>query len=168
MQEVMCLTQVLWNGHGTLCKRMWLVSSLTSSRHLRGFCNKAMASYKSSRTTAYSKDLRWRIVYQRKALEYSMLRVAENLGVSPATVSRTEELFDHSVKAGVSRRPQSRGEAHSEGFQWCGLALFGCHGAELPGCLSLVVGWEFIIRSGVSLFTGLDYWTGLLDWPFCH
>ena len=31
-----------------------------------------MASYESLRSTAYSEDLRWRIVYQRKALEYSV------------------------------------------------------------------------------------------------
>ena len=42
--------------------------------------------YEPSRSKAYDSDLRWRIVYQHFALEYSVQKVSENLGVSPLYV----------------------------------------------------------------------------------
>ena len=45
------------------------------------------------RCSTYSDDLRWRMVYQRLALDFSCKRVATNLGVDPSTVSRTVQLF---------------------------------------------------------------------------
>lgn len=48
----------------------------------------------TNRTKAYDADLRWRIVYQRKAMEFTLQKVAQNLGVSVATAYRTEELSD--------------------------------------------------------------------------
>ena len=50
-------------------------------------------SYEPSRSKAYDSDLRWRIVYQRFALEYSVQKVSENLGVSQSTVRRIGSLF---------------------------------------------------------------------------
>jgi len=47
-------------------------------------------SYERTRTNAYSEDLRWRIIYQRLALDYSLQRVADNLGVGVATVLRSK------------------------------------------------------------------------------
>jgi len=70
-----------------------------------------MASYESARTAAYSEDLRWRMVYQRKALEYSVRRVAENLGVSPATVSRTLEVFDRTGTVSNQEYPEDHNRA---------------------------------------------------------
>ena len=75
--------------------------------HLRWFCNKAMASYESLRSTAYSEDHRWRIVYQRKVLDYSVRRVAENLGVSPAI----EELFDRTSTVSKQEYPEDHNHA---------------------------------------------------------
>ena len=43
---------------------------------------------------AYDSDLRWCIVYQHFALEYSVQQVSENLGVSQSTVRQIESLFD--------------------------------------------------------------------------
>lgn len=51
-------------------------------------------SYEPSRSKAYDNDVRWRIVYQRFALEYSVQRVSENLSVSQSTVRRIGDLFD--------------------------------------------------------------------------
>ena len=73
---------------------MWLVSLLTSkvTSALAVILQQSNDFLRnSSRNTAYNKDHRWRIVYQRKALEYSVRQVAENLGVSPATVHRIED-----------------------------------------------------------------------------
>ena len=50
-------------------------------------------SYEPSRSKACNNDIRWRIVYQRFALEYSV-RVSENLGISQSTVRRIGSLFD--------------------------------------------------------------------------
>ena len=38
-----------------------------------------MASCEHSRTSAYDEDVRWRIVYQHYALEYSNVRIADNM-----------------------------------------------------------------------------------------
>ena len=57
-------------------------------------------SYEPSRSKAYDSDIRWRIVYQRLALEYSVQRVSANLGVSQSTVRRIgscETLFNNNI-----------------------------------------------------------------------
>jgi len=50
-------------------------------------------SYEPHRSSAYSEDLRWRMVWQHLALGFSELRIAGNLGVDRSTVSRTIQLF---------------------------------------------------------------------------
>ena len=52
-----------------------------------------MTSYEPNRCSAYSDDLRWRIVWQCEGLEHSQKQVAQNLGIDKATVSRTCTLF---------------------------------------------------------------------------
>ena len=46
------------------------------------------------------------MVYQRNALEYSARRIAENLGVSPATVSRTLEVLDRTGTVSKQEYPE--------------------------------------------------------------
>ena len=53
----------------------------------------AMTSCEPHRSSAYSEDLRWRMVWQCEALGYTHAGVAENLGVDRTTVSRTLQLF---------------------------------------------------------------------------
>ena len=53
----------------------------------------AMSSYEPGRTCVYSKDLRWRMVYQRLGMGLSLKMVGENLGVDQSTIHRTVELF---------------------------------------------------------------------------
>ncbi len=53
-----------------------------------------MFSFESSRSKAYSSDLRWRMVYQRTLLGQSYSQIASNLNVDPSTVFRTVKLFE--------------------------------------------------------------------------
>ena len=50
-------------------------------------------SCEPARTSAYSEDLRWRMVWQSELLGYSQQTIAQNLGVDQSTVSRTLGLF---------------------------------------------------------------------------
>ena len=50
-------------------------------------------SYEPCRSSAYSEDLRWRVVWQREALGYRYSKIASNLGIDKSTVSRTLQLF---------------------------------------------------------------------------
>ena len=52
-----------------------------------------MSSCEPHRCSAYSEDLRWRIVWQTVALEHSNEEVAKDLGVDKSTVSRIVQLF---------------------------------------------------------------------------
>ena len=51
------------------------------------------SSYEPHRSSAYGEDLRWRMVWQTEALQYTNEQVANNLGVDRSTVSRTVCLF---------------------------------------------------------------------------
>jgi len=51
------------------------------------------ASYEPRRTSAYSEDLRWRIIWQREVLGLKSSEIAANLGVDCTTVWRTVKLF---------------------------------------------------------------------------
>ena len=50
-------------------------------------------SYEPSRTSAYSEDLRWRMVWHREILGFTYDQIAANLGVDKSTVQRTVQLF---------------------------------------------------------------------------
>ena len=50
-------------------------------------------SINPTRTSAYSEDLRWRMVWQKEGLGLSNNDIASNLGVDPSTVSRVVSLF---------------------------------------------------------------------------
>lgn len=54
----------------------------------------ATFSVEPHRTAAYSCDLRWRVIYQRLGMGLACVTVARNLGIDPATVSRTVALFE--------------------------------------------------------------------------
>lgn len=57
------------------------------------------------RQTAYDEDLRWRMVWQREALEYSYSVIASNLNVDKATVCRTIQLFRNTGKVSKKSYP---------------------------------------------------------------
>lgn len=64
-------------------------------------------SYEPGRSKAYGIDIRWRIVYQLRVLDYSVDRVSANLGISVSTVRRIGKLFDTTgsvdAKTGLTR-----------------------------------------------------------------
>ncbi len=67
-----------------------------------------MASCEPSRTSAYSEDLRWRIVWQREGLNKKCKDIASNLGVDAATVCRTLSLFRHTGSVHKKSYPSGR------------------------------------------------------------
>jgi transposase len=52
-----------------------------------------MSSCEKQRSSAYSDDLRWRMIWQKEALGLDDREVAKNLGVDASTVRRTVTLF---------------------------------------------------------------------------
>ena len=65
-----------------------------------------MASCEPLQCSAYSEDLRWRMVWQRQALGYTYQKVAENLGVDKSTVYRTLQLFESSGSVEKRKYPK--------------------------------------------------------------
>jgi len=57
--------------------------------------------------SAYSDDLRWRMVWQRLALGYTYKQIGANLGVDSSTVQRTTCLFERT--GNVHKRPYPEG-----------------------------------------------------------
>ena len=56
--------------------------------------SRPLFSCESKRSSAYSEDLRWRMIYQRVALRLSYEEIAKNLNVDPSTAWRTVSLFN--------------------------------------------------------------------------
>ena len=52
-----------------------------------------MSSYKPKRISAYSKDLRWCMVYQQLGMGFTFKAIASSLGVDSSTVHRTVEIL---------------------------------------------------------------------------
>ena len=59
----------------------------------------SLISAEPERKTAYSNDLRWRIVHQRIALNLPLVKIAQNLNVAISTVHHTYRLFEESGTA---------------------------------------------------------------------
>ena len=60
-------------------------------------------SCEPSRTKAYGADIRWRMIYQRMALELPLKTISQNLSVDVSTVRRTLVLFKNT--GSVNKRP---------------------------------------------------------------
>ncbi len=79
-------------------------------------------SAEPARKRAYSSDLRWRIVYQRIALNRSFERIAKNLNIARATAHRTFKIFERTGEVNASpcgspdRALDTVGELHLIGF----------------------------------------------------
>ena len=67
-----------------------------------------MTSCEPKRTRAYSEDLRWRMVWQREALQYSYEDIGSNLGVDMSTVIRTVSLFRTTGTVSKKEYPKDR------------------------------------------------------------
>lgn len=67
-----------------------------------------MTSCESRRSSAYSEDLRWRVVWQREGLGYSCKEIAQNLNIDTSTVYRTLRLFHNSGSVCKKVYPKDR------------------------------------------------------------
>ena len=61
-------------------------------------------SAEPARKKAYSADLRWRIIYQRLAMELPFYKIATNLNVASSTAHRTYHLFITTSDVASKRR----------------------------------------------------------------
>ena len=52
-----------------------------------------MASYEPHRSSAYSEDMRWRIIWQKYTLGYTFATIATNLNVDLSTIRRVLDTF---------------------------------------------------------------------------
>ena len=64
----------------------------------------ASCSAEPLRTSAYSSDMRWRMVYQHDVLGLSCREVARNLNVDASTVSRVTSRFEQTGGVDVKSR----------------------------------------------------------------
>lgn len=65
-------------------------------------------SYEPQRTSAYSEDMKWRMVWQSEALGLQYSDIAANLGVDSATVCRTVTRFRESGAVQKKKHPSLR------------------------------------------------------------
>ena len=65
-------------------------------------------SCERGRTSAYSNDLRWRIVWQHEAQGKSLSAIAESLCVDKSTVSRILRLFHQTGQISKKTYPKER------------------------------------------------------------
>ena len=66
-----------------------------------------MASCESKRSSAYSDDLRWRIIWQQEALNLKYSDIAVNLFVSESTVRRIVQRFETSGDVSKNKYPSA-------------------------------------------------------------
>lgn len=67
-----------------------------------------MTSCERKRCSAYSEDMRWRIVWQREALSKSINDIAVNLCIDKSTVSRVLRIFHTSGNVSKKKYPKGR------------------------------------------------------------
>ena len=84
------------------CNKFKIITMSSTSR----------TSCEPGRTSAYSEDLRWRMVWQREALGLTNHAICRNLSVDKSTVVRTLELF-HSTGS-AAKRPYPTDRAYRE------------------------------------------------------
>ena len=69
-----------------------------------------MTSCEPHRSSAYSEDLRWRIVWQREALGVSCSEIATNLNIDISTVKRVLQTF--ATTGDVCKKPYPSDRAY--------------------------------------------------------
>ena len=63
-------------------------------------------SCEPKRSSAYSEDLRWRMIYQKYGLQLTYMEIANNLSVDQSTVKRIVQLFD--ATGNVAKKPYDK------------------------------------------------------------
>ena len=69
--------------------------------------NFEMTSCEPGRSFSYSEDLRWRIIWQKEVMGYTLKDIANNLNIDISTVWRLIKLFE--TTGNVSKRPYPKG-----------------------------------------------------------
>ena len=80
-------------------KRMRVISKISGE-----LCEMALSA-EPGRKRAYDRDLRWRIVYQRLAMNLNFLDIAKNVNIAVSTVHRTYHLFQLTGDVAASDAP---------------------------------------------------------------
>ena len=73
--------------------RTWMSRLITREIQIDDQRSAMSYSCEKGRSSAYSEDLRWRMVWQKEALGKSLTEVSKDLCVDRSTVSRTMSLF---------------------------------------------------------------------------
>ena len=74
-----------------------------------------MTSAQPHRTSSYSDELRWRMVYQCYGLEFSYRQIAKNLNVDVSTVCRVSQRFEQTGDVCKKKHPQGH-DHHMKGL----------------------------------------------------
>ena len=113
----------------------------------------AAASCESKRSSAYSDDLRWRIVWQREALQFTISQIAVNLCVSESTVRRRFETSGEVAKSEYPSEACSRKITEPVQFYIMNLVLEkpGIYLSEITSELETVLGVD-VSESAVCKF----------------
>ena len=64
----------------------------------------ARTSCEEGRSTAYSVDLRWRMVFQREGMRLPYADIAKNLNVDESTVKRIVKIFQDTGNVTVTKK----------------------------------------------------------------
>ena len=67
-----------------------------------------MTSSEPARTSSYSNDLRWKMIYQREGLCFPFHRIADNLNVDISTVKRICKIFKQTGNVNKKRYPKEK------------------------------------------------------------
>ena len=66
----------------------------------------ASQSAEPGRKAPYSPDLRWRVVWQRIAFEFSFRKIAENLSIAPSTARAIFKMFEETGDVVAKTQPK--------------------------------------------------------------
>ena len=76
----------------------------------KGLPSSFKMSAEPTRRVSYSKDLRWRIVWQRLAKDLKYERIAQNLSISVGSVHNTLTLFEQTGEVDPKKREKREGK----------------------------------------------------------
>ena len=105
-----------------------------------------MTCCEPGRKAAYHEDLRWRMIWQKEVIGPSIREAAKNLGVDPATVSRTSRLL---LSTGSVTKHQNPGNRRPTKKLTDAVRLLIIHRPQI---------YLRELRSTVFNCTGLDLW----------
>ena len=85
----------------------------------------AATSCESKRSSTYSEDLRWHMVYQREGMGLSYTEVAKNLNVDQSMVKRVVKLFNDTGNV-TKKKLMTNPICLERSPRWSSFASFNC------------------------------------------